>query len=282
MPETIRVLMLPSWYPTPEAPLLGTFYREQAQAMAARGAQVTVAYVNVGDDFRPSHNGITYTCDDGVHTYVYKRPNLTPRWERGRCFQRTRMLEKLYRRIEREQGRPDVVNLRSSLLGYEALSLCEAHDLPLFFMEHSSFVITEPDGSPMRRRLCAVMEKAAVNACVSTALKRVMAPFGETRVIPDMVDTGRFRQLFHHCFIGGMPGPVDKEIFYDLIKPGPALGRCHGLKHRFIINGFPESLLHQILSGGSILSHGGTPADQFVPEIPVKLFKHVTKYPFYR
>ena len=45
MPETIRVLMLPSWYPTPEAPLLGTFYREQAQAMAARGAQVTVAYV---------------------------------------------------------------------------------------------------------------------------------------------------------------------------------------------------------------------------------------------
>ncbi|MBS5480907.1 MAG: hypothetical protein KHX46_07185 [Clostridiales bacterium] len=101
MPETIRVLMLPSWYPTPEAPLLGTFYREQAQAMAARGAQVTVAYVNVGDDFRPSHNGITYTCDDGVHTYVYKRPNLTPRLERGRCFQRARMLEKIYRRIER-------------------------------------------------------------------------------------------------------------------------------------------------------------------------------------
>ena len=94
--------------------------------------------------------------------------------------------------------------------------------------------------------------------------------------------TGRFRQLFHHCFIGGMPGPVDKEIFYDLIKPGPALGRCHGLKHCFIVDGFPESLLHQILSGGSILSHGGTPADQFVPEIPVKLFKHVTKYPFYR
>lgn len=195
MPDAIRVLMVPSWYPTPEAPLLGTFYREQAQAMAARGAQVTVAYVNVGDDFRPSHNGIAYTCDGGVHTYVYKRPNLTPRWERGRCFQRTRMLEKLYRRIEREQGRPDVVNLRSSLLGYEALSLCEAHDLPLFFMEHSSFVITASDGSPMRQRLRAVMEKAAVNACVSTALKRVMAPFGETRVIPDMVDTERFRPL---------------------------------------------------------------------------------------
>ena len=46
--------------------------------------------------------------------------------------------------------------------------------------------------------------------------------------------TGRFRQLFHHCFIGGMPDPVDKEIFYDLIKPGPALGRVS----------WSEALLH--------------------------------------
>ena len=43
-----------------------------------------------------------------------------------------------------------------------------------------------------------------MNACVSTALKRVMAPFGETRVIPDMVDTGRFRQL---------PTPTQDEVF---------------------------------------------------------------------
>lgn len=33
----MKVLMIPSWYPTKEAPLLGTFYQEQAEALAAAG-----------------------------------------------------------------------------------------------------------------------------------------------------------------------------------------------------------------------------------------------------
>ncbi|HJD23490.1 MAG TPA: glycosyltransferase [Firmicutes bacterium] len=188
----MKVLMVPSWYPTPGAPLLGTFYKEQAEALAERGVEMAVAHVSVGGDFRPSHNGIRRQEVNGVLAYVYTRPNLTPRWEGGRCWQRTRMLEALYRRIEREWGRPDVVNLRSSLHGYEAMALCRRHGLPLFFMEHSSYVLTEPADSPAVRRLHAVMKAARVNACVSSALQRVMEPAGETRVIPDPVDGRAF------------------------------------------------------------------------------------------
>lgn len=39
----MKVLMIPSWYPTAEAPLLGTFYKEQAEALAARGVDVARA-----------------------------------------------------------------------------------------------------------------------------------------------------------------------------------------------------------------------------------------------
>lgn len=188
----MKILMVPSWYPTPGAPLLGTFYKEQAEALAERGFEVAVAHVSVGGDFHPGHNGIRREVVNGVPTYTYTRPNLTPRWERGRCFQRTRMLETLYRRIEKEWGRPDVVNLRSSLHGYEAVVLCRKHRLPLFFMEHSSYVLTEPADSPALRRLHAVMKEARVNACVSGALKAVMEPAGETRIIPDPVDGRMF------------------------------------------------------------------------------------------
>ena len=54
----MKVLMIPSWYPTAEAPLLGTFYKEQAEALAARGVDMAVLYVNVSGDFHPAHNGI--------------------------------------------------------------------------------------------------------------------------------------------------------------------------------------------------------------------------------
>jgi glycosyltransferase involved in cell wall biosynthesis len=187
----MKVLMIPSWYPTPGAPLLGTFYKEQAEALAARGIEMAVTHVSVGSEIG-HHNGIRRAVVNGVLTYTYTRPNFTPRWEHGRRLQRTRMLEALYRRIEQEWGTPDVVNLRSSLHGYEAISLCRKHGLPLFFMEHSSYVMTEGTDSPALKRLRAVMEFASVNACVSNALRDVMQSFGETRVIPDPVDGGFF------------------------------------------------------------------------------------------
>ncbi len=189
----MKILMIPSWYGTKSAPLLGSFYKEQAEELVARGHEVAVLYAEVGGSFRKADNGLTHEVVNGVNTYVYVRPNLTPRWERGRCFQRTRMLMKLYRMLEKEWGRPDVVNLRSSLQGYEAVALCEKQNLPLFFMEHSSFVVTEGEGSGARRRLETVMKKARVNACVGSTLMRVMQPLDPaTRMIPDFVDDRRF------------------------------------------------------------------------------------------
>ena len=189
----MKILMIPSWYGTKTAPLLGSFYKEQAEELVARGHDVAVLYAEVGGSLRPSDNGLTHAVVNGVNTYVWVRPNLTPRFERGRCWQRTRMLEKLYRKLEKEWGRPDVVNLRSSLQGYEAVALCRRHDLPLFFMEHSSFVVTEGADSPALARLRAVMGAAQVNACVGSVLMRVMKPIDDnTRLIPDFVDERRF------------------------------------------------------------------------------------------
>ena len=189
----MHILMSPSWYGTKTAPLLGSFYKEQAEELAARGHRVAVLYAEVGGSFRPADNQKMHDVVNGVETYIWVKPNLTPRWEKGRCFQRTRMLERMYRQLEKTWGRPDVVNLRSSLQGYEAVTLCRRHQLPLFFMEHSSFVVTEGENSAARKRLYAVMDAANVNACVGSTLLAVMQPYkADTRVIPDFVDERRF------------------------------------------------------------------------------------------
>lgn len=186
----MKVLMIPSWYSTPQMPVLGSFFKEQAEALAALGVEMAVLYTDVG---RGNPNaGILREVVNGVLTYRYIRPNLTPGWERGRAFQRTQMLRKLYRLLVEEWGRPDVVNLRSSLQGYEVLDLCRREKLPLFLMEHSSYVVTQGEGSAARKRLYRVMDAAAVNACVGTTLHRIMQPYKETRIIPDFVDGERF------------------------------------------------------------------------------------------
>ncbi len=214
----MKILMIPSWYGTKQAPLLGSFYKEQAEELAARGHDVAVLYAEVGGSFSPAVNGITHAVVNGVNTYTYVRPNLTPRFEAGRAWQRTRMLMHLYKKLEKEWGRPDVVNLRSSLQGYEAVALCKKYNLPLFFMEHSSFVVTEGAGSAAHKRLQAVMAAAKVNACVSSVLMRVMQPIDQTtRLIPDFVDERNF-------YVGQKTAEQDAFVFAAMGQLRPIKG----------------------------------------------------------
>ena len=185
-------MMIPSWYPKPGAPLLGTFYKEQAEALAAKGIEVAVAHVSVGSGM-VHLSGIRRKVINGVLTYTYTQPNFTPGWEKGRRIQRIRMLEALYRRIEKEWGRPMSSIFARPCRVRGACPLPKART-PDVFMEHSSYVLTEKPDSPALERLRAVMGYASVNACVSSALQEVMNPIAETRIIPDPVDGEVFYQ----------------------------------------------------------------------------------------
>ena len=240
----VKILMIPSWYCTKSAPILGSFYKEQAEELAARGHDVAVIYAEVGGSFSPKVNGVTHAVINGVNTYTYVRPNLTPRFEKGRAWQRTKMLEYLYKKLVKEWGRPDVVNLRSSLQGYEAVALCKKYHLPLFFMEHSSFVVTEGAGSAAVKRLQTVMATAKVNACVSSVLMNVMKPFDEnTRLIPDFVDERRF-------YVGEKNADIDTFVF-------AAMGQLRPIKgHDTLIRAFAR--LRQLTDRKVVLRIAGT------------------------
>ena len=214
----LKILIIPSWYGTKTSPLLGSFYKEQAEELVAHGHDVAVIYAAVGKNFSPSANGITHAVVNGVNTYTYVRPNLTPAFEKGRAWQRKLMLERLYKKLVAEWGRPDVVNLRSSLQGYEAIALCKEHDLPLFFMEHSSYVVTEGLESEALKRLRAVMSASKVNACVSSVLMKVMKPIdSNTRLIPDFVDERRF-------YVGEKTEDTDTFVFAAMGQLRPIKG----------------------------------------------------------
>ena len=52
----MKILIMPSWYPTKEKPLSGIFFKEQAQALARRGHDVAIAVMR-------SDGGKTVSCD---------------------------------------------------------------------------------------------------------------------------------------------------------------------------------------------------------------------------
>ena len=75
-----HILFIPSWYPSDDAPLLGTFFREQAEMFVEAGHKAGVLHARFHD--LPSASwlkgpteGITLTEENGV-TVIHARKRL--------------------------------------------------------------------------------------------------------------------------------------------------------------------------------------------------------------
>lgn len=200
----MKLLMVPSWFPTADKPWSGSFFKEQAGALARRGHQVAVAYADLRFALHGLPTGIFFEPGN-TPVYLCRRRSLTPFWEAGRAPQRARMLTALYRRVEREWGRPDVVLLESCLQGPETVWLSRRENLPLAYVEHYSGVLLAAHESwphkarPLCRELRAGLggcdSVGAVSAALRDAMRSVLpgasgAP--EIGLVPNAVDIFRF------------------------------------------------------------------------------------------
>lgn len=196
MSGSFRLFIVPSWYPTAENPGAGSFFREQAEALAARGNRVAVLYAEAR--FRRSGPaGFFERTDGSVPVLARRGKNPIPGFEPGLRLTRGRMLEKLYREAEHRFGRPDLVHLHSCRQAFEAAALCRRHSLPLVWTEHYSGLMRDP-GRALRAECLCALENASVRVAVSAALRDSMlslagSSFRETvEVVPNLVDTAVF------------------------------------------------------------------------------------------
>lgn len=185
----LRVLFLTVSYPTPEAPVAGTFVREHALAAAGR-CDVAVVHLERAEGVR----GLVE-----IHRVDGEEP---PLW-RARYRQRPRLLSALglvvagllaYRRVRREFV-PDVVHAHFFLAGIPALLLRK----PLVVTEHWSVFLPEDPaqlGPVLRAAARAVFRRAALVLPASRALERAileLEPRTRSRAVPNAVDISLFR-----------------------------------------------------------------------------------------
>ena len=110
----MHILVLPSWYPTKEDPVKGSFFAEQAAALARFGHTVTVMAV-----YNDGMSGVqTEKCTDGNLTeyLIHVKPlrfHLT-------YF---RILREMLR-ILRESGRPDIIHVHPVCPCAQAAAAC--------------------------------------------------------------------------------------------------------------------------------------------------------------
>ncbi|GIM28708.1 glycosyl transferase family 1 [Clostridium polyendosporum] len=138
----MHVLIVPSWYSSTRNKVHGSFFKEQALALQRAGVKVTIAY----NEIWPltligkinEKKGIYINDEDSLKTYRYKNYNFLPKSSlMFKVF--NKRLEKLYKLIEKREGKIDIIHAHSSLWGgISAAYLSKKYNIPLVITEHSS------------------------------------------------------------------------------------------------------------------------------------------------
>ncbi len=208
-----HLLLLPSFYPTCDEPIVGSFFQEHALALKAKDVNMGVIYPEI----RPI-KGLSWPLlkknffqksrqiENGLPTLRMHGWNLCPGFLRGTMKLWIHSALKLYQSYSSHYGIPDGIHAQSSLWGgVAAHAIFKKHKIPYILTEHrDNFLheglISESTPAWLSTILAAVFKEAASITAVSHALeqgikKYMPASSKEITVIPNFVDTDIF--FFH-------------------------------------------------------------------------------------
>lgn len=186
----MRVLIVPSWYPSAENPTAGAFIQQQAKALADAGVDVAVLHVDPGaTDFAP-----VMTTESGVSVM---RAGIAATGLRARYFGYRSAGQGAFETLRDTWGSPDIVHVQALWpAGLIAHDIKRSTGIPFVVTEHSEEYLAHS-----RRRLVRtpgmlplVLRPLAHEASAYIAVSRYLADrlveLGLTRdpiVIPNVV-----------------------------------------------------------------------------------------------
>ena len=194
----MHVLVLPSWYSTPEVPWNGLFFEDQAVALARAGARVGIAFVEMRglrnlspSRLRESHFQVVSSEHRGVTLLRMKGWNTVAQTAAGARVWAA-LSNRLVARYVRRHGVPDVIHAHAALwAGRVAVRMARTLSRPCVVTEHSSVVMRGALTPSERHEANRVYRQADAVLAVSRVLLQAVeaiagSPLG--RVVPNAVD----------------------------------------------------------------------------------------------
>ena len=205
-----HILFIPSWYPSLDAPLLGTFFREQAEMFAEIGHKVGVLYPRFHE--LPS---ATWLNSQKEPITMALENNLTVVRASKRLFQpgplhrippvyssyvraRQKLALEMYDAYEANNGRPDVIHAKSAMWGAVlAKAIAERENIPYVVTVGSSIFARGIVGPRERKTATSALKSAnrliSVSVTLADDLERILGiPASAFTTVPNMIDLEKF------------------------------------------------------------------------------------------
>lgn len=185
----MKILFIPSWYPSKDNPIWGSYFIKQAENMS-NYADVSMIYVN-----RVGLKNIFSLFNNSKENYCFKfyKSNILniKRISIGLSYEiYKKAIYRLYKVYEKENGKPDIIFAQSVLpAGLGALYISEKENIPFVVHEHSIEVMKQ-----YKKYSDIVIKKAHGYYAVSKKIKDFLDKNNrkDTIIIPNYIDTKRF------------------------------------------------------------------------------------------
>lgn len=202
----MHVLILPSWYPRYDGDAEGSFFRDQAHALADAGLTVGVVFADLRGPRRyfrwGRQSGISVRQDESINEVRSHGFNWFPR-DAGRYEKLwLRHAEKAFVTYVDRFGMPDILHVHSmEPAGSFAVRVADRCGIPFVVTEHSSFFLRNELSSKRGENVKAIVRRSYRNIAVSQtfATKLNKMTGGVWQYIPNIVsDRFLFASLIDH------------------------------------------------------------------------------------
>jgi glycosyltransferase involved in cell wall biosynthesis len=225
----MKVLLLPSWYPTEASRFNGVFVREQALALQTAGVEVEILHVpgeaGPGRGLWQISEELDPQISAGIPTWRVTSRTIRVPGSRRLGFWLSYGLflwsaVRGYRRIRSRGFKPDLINAHVYTAGMPAVVLGRLFKVPVVVSEHYTGFPRRTLGAGDVKRARYVFRRADRVLPVSNSLKQAIEAYGiEARfeIVPNAVDMALFRP--REAVVHVSPAPTKRLIFVGGLEP---------------------------------------------------------------
>lgn len=192
----MKVLIIPSWYPSKSYPNNGSFFKEQAEAFKREGIEVDILCIDI--PYRKTRKDFSYFTknsyvENGINVYRYVFPvEVLHRFPKLYYVFLKWIAKRIYEK-ELKGKKYDVIQAQSFLIGgYVGVCLKKTFGCKCVITEHTSKILKSDLNQVEKKVLKKCMEESDRFVCVSENLKSNVMKMTQTQknieVFPNLVN----------------------------------------------------------------------------------------------
>ncbi len=194
----MRVLVVPTWYPSGEDKLMGIYHKEFTSALNKYGIETDILYIDRQRLSKPfkyiTMKKKVIEIEENYNVYKYRTLNLGPIGFDIQMKHYTKRMKSALRDYLKDNPRPDIIHAMVSVpAGYACLEAGKSLGIPVLVTEHGGNLERFYRDEPYKKYGLKVLESARMSV-VSNYMKDIVLKYTPTcDVLPNQVNTDLFK-----------------------------------------------------------------------------------------